>query len=296
VTRCGVVAIVGRPNVGKSTLLNTMVGEKVSITAAVPHTTRHLIRGIITEGETQVVLIDTPGVHRPKTALGHRLNESARSVGDGLDAFVVMLEATSEFGPGDRRVLGALAEAAARTPTLVPLVVVNKVDVARRPRVAGTLAAAQSEVVALGEDLARRVEYYPVSARAGTGVAELLAALRAACPEGPFLYPDDEVTDLDEHRFIAELVREQLVRRLRDELPHSVHCRVTDYEWPHINVEILVERDSQKGMVIGRGGALLKEVGTAARAQLPEGVYLELTVRVDPQWQGRPEALDRLGF
>ncbi len=146
------------------------------------------------------------------------------------------------------------------------------------------------------EEILTRVEYYPVSAKTGEGVDAFVDAVRAVMPESPFLFPDDEISDVPEMHFIAELVREQLVRRVREELPHSIHCRVSQYEWPHITVEILVERESQKGMVIGKGGILLKDVGIAARRQLPEGCFLELRVRVEPGWQKRDDILDRLGY
>jgi GTP-binding protein Era len=145
-------------------------------------------------------------------------------------------------------------------------------------------------------DVAGRVEYFPVSAKTGEGIAELLAYVRAAMPESPFLFPADEVSDVPEAVWVAELVREQLVRKTKQELPHSIHCRVTEFEWPHITVEILVERESQKGMVIGKGGQLLKDVGIAARRQLPEGCYLELKVSVEPGWQKRDDMLDRFGY
>ena len=141
-----------------------------------------------------------------------------------------------------------------------------------------------------------RVEYFPLSAKTGEGVEELVAFIQDAMPESPFLYPEDEISDVPEAVHIAELVREQLVRKTKQELPHSIHCRVTEYEWPHITVEILVERESQKGMVIGKGGALLKDVGIAARRQLPEGCFLELRVSVEPSWQKREDILDRLGY
>jgi GTP-binding protein Era len=297
VSRCGFAALLGRPNVGKSTLLNALVGEKVSITSPTPHTTRHVVRGIQTEGDTQVVIVDTPGLHRPRTALGTRLNDAARSVTDDLDCACAIVDATADIGAGDRQVLETVALASSRRTDMATVVVVNKVDRASRPRTAQQLATAQATIEQIaGAAAAARVEYFPVSARTGEGVGTLLAFVRAAMPDGPFLFPDEEVSDIDEYHWIAELVREQLIRRTREELPHSIHCRVTDYEWPHITVQILVERESQKGMVIGKKGALLKEVGIAARAQMPEGVFLELSVAVEPGWQRRPDSLDRLGF
>jgi GTP-binding protein Era len=145
-------------------------------------------------------------------------------------------------------------------------------------------------------DVASRVEYFPISAKTGEGVAELLTYVQSMMPESPFLFPEDEVSDIPEAMWVAELVREQLVRKTKQELPHSIHTRVTEFEWPHITVEILVERESQKGMVIGKGGQLLKDVGIAARRQLPEGCFLELKVAVEPGWQRRDDMLDRFGY
>jgi len=301
VTRAGFVAVLGRPNVGKSTLVNQLVGAKVSITAASPNTTRHAIRGIVTENDTQIILVDTPGLHRPKTTLGGRLNETARSAADGVDVILAVIEANSPIGPGDRHVIETMLRhgGSAAGPRL--LVVVNKVDRTGRESVAAQLLAASvavDEVAAESNTLAaaERIEYFPVSAKTGEGTEELLAYLREAMPESPFLFPDEEVSDVTEATWIAELVREQLVRKTKQELPHSIHCRVSEFEWPHVTVEILVERESQKGMVIGKHGQLLKDVGIAARSQLPEGMYLELRVKVEPGWQKRDDVLDRFGY
>jgi len=300
-TRAGFVAILGRPNVGKSTLVNQLVGAKVSITAASPNTTRHAIRGILTEGDTQIILVDTPGLHRPRTTLGGRLNETARSAADGVDVIVAVVEASAPIGPGDRHVIETMLSHG-RGPSGPRLyVVVNKMDRPGREAVAAQLLAASQAV----DDIAReanlqsaadRVEYLPVSAKTGEGTEALLVLLREAMPESHFLFPDEEVSDVPEAMWVAELVREQLVRKTKQELPHSIHCRVSEFEWPHVTVEILVERESQKGMVIGKGGQLLKDVGIAARRQLPEGMYLELRVRVEPGWQKRDDVLDRFGY
>ena len=177
----------------------------------------------------------------------------------------------------------------------------NKIDRPGREAVAGQLLAAAVAVEEIATDMGRagvaeRVEYFPVSAKSGEGTATLLAYFTEQMPESPFLFPDEEVSDVTEATWIAELVREQLVRKTKQELPHSIHCRVAEFEWPHVTVEILVERESQKGMVIGKGGQLLKDVGIAARRQLPEGLYLELRVRVEPGWQKRDDVLDRFGY
>jgi GTPase len=297
--RSGFVALVGRPNVGKSTLLNRLVGEKVSITAATPNTTRHAVRGVVRRPEGQLVVVDTPGLHRPKTALGHRLNHTALSAFADVDAIVAMVEATEAIGPGDRRVLGHTLDACASGAA--PFVVVNKLDAARRATVAARLLAAKGAIEELTAasgraGLAERVEYFAVSAAKGDGVDALCDAVAATLPEGPSWFPDGEVSDQSELDKIAELVREQLLRHVRDELPHAIHCRVASYEWPVIEVQICVERDSQKPIVIGRGGEVLKQVGIATRAQLPEGCYLELRVVVEPNWQSRDDALDRWGY
>lgn len=298
-TRCGFVAIIGRPNVGKSTLVNRMIGEKVSITSSTPNTTRQAIRGIWTDGDTQVVLVDTPGIHKPRTKLGGRLNDAARQAAGDVDVVLAMVDAGATVGAGDRTVLGELVNAA--RGGAVPIVVVNKIDRASRQATAEQLLSVKDALEEVAEAsgalfVAERVEYWPISARSGDGVDALIDELARLMPESPFLFPDDEVTDVPEALYIAELVREQLLRHTREELPHSIHCRVTEYDWPHITVEILVERESQKGMVISKGGQLLKEVGIAVRKQLPEGAYLELRVRVESDWQRREDMLDRFGY
>ena len=312
--RSGFVAVVGRPNVGKSTLVNAMVGTKVTIVSPRPNTTRSQVRGVLNRPDAQLVFVDTPGLHKPKTALGERMNESATSSLDDVDAVVALVEATGAVGPGDRMVLAhsvqrvrAMARAAALAvelgargagrPTL--FVVVNKID-----RVGGdgvlTHLTAVSDVVgeldaeAGGDPVP--VEYFPLSAATGDGVPALVDALVERMPEGPRYYPEGMVTDVAEAFWVADLVREELLHRVADELPHSIACRVTEWEWPRVRCEILVERDSQKGIVIGKGGVTLKEVGTAVRSQMEPGAYLELFVRVEKRWQQREDSLDRLGF
>ncbi len=299
-TKSGLATILGRPNVGKSTLVNELVGAKVTITAASPNTTRRAVRGVITEGDVQVVVVDTPGLHRPRTSLGGRLNNAARQAADDVDVILAVIEAGGAIGPGDRAVLTTMLDVARRNGP-VPIVVVNKVDRTSREAVAAQLLAATRAVEEIAveggrEAAAARVEYFAVSAKTGAGVDQLRDFVTSLMPESPFLFPPDEVSDVPEREWVAELVREQLVRKTREELPHSIHCRVTEFEWPHITVEILVERESQKGMVIGRGGQLLKDVGIAARRQLPEGTFLELRVSVEPGWQRRDDALDRFGY
>jgi len=301
VTHSGFAAIIGRPNVGKSTLLNQVIGTKVSITSSSPNTTRQAIRGILTEDGIQIIFVDTPGIHRPKTSLGGRLNSTARAAADGVDVILAVVEAGKAIGPGDRNVIGTLLENSKHPKGPRPIVVVNKMDKTSRDAIAAQLMAAHEAVLEIAaekglEGAANRVEYFPVSAKTGEGTEDLVRYVQEAMPEGPYLFPEDEVSDVPEAMWVAELVREQLVRKTKQELPHSIHCRVTEFEWPHILVEILVERESQKGMVIGKGGALLKDVGIAARRQLPEGCFLELKVSVEPGWQKRDDILDRLGY
>ncbi len=300
-TRSGFAAIIGRPNVGKSTLLNQVVGTKVSITAPSPNTTRSAVRGILTEEGVQVIFVDTPGIHRPKTSLGGRLNETARAAADGVDVILAVIEANSPIGPGDRNVLTTMLQNARDPNGPRPCVVVNKMDRPGREAVASQLMAATLALSEIADELGLssvlgRIEYFPVSAKTGEGTRALIDYVKSVMPESPLLFDEDEVSDVPEALWVAELVREQLVRKTKQELPHSIHCRVTEFEWPHITVEILVERESQKGMVIGKGGQLLKDVGIAARRQLPEGCYLELKVSVEPGWQRRDDILDRFGY
>ena len=299
--KAGFAAVVGRPNVGKSTLVNRMVGAKVSITSARPNTTRLQVRGILHRPDAQVVFVDTPGFHRPRTALGERLVETAGASLDDVDVVVAVVDATAAVGPGDRLVLSrALAACRGRAGGAGgPLVVVNKADRATPAEILERLATAAAvvEEIAAGSGAgAGDVEYFPVSAATGKGVDALLGAVLARLGEGPAYYPEDMVSDAPEPLRVAELVREQLLRRAREELPHSIACQVTEWDWPHVRCEIVVERDSQKGIVIGRGGEVLEAVGTAVRRELPPGAYLELHVRVEKRWQQRADALDRLGY
>jgi GTP-binding protein Era len=316
VFRSGFAAVVGRPNVGKSTLVNAMVGTKVTITSPRPNTTRAQVRGVLNRPDAQVVFVDTPGLHKPRTALGERMNEAAAASLDDVDLVVAMVEATGAVGPGDTMVLAQSARrvrSMARTaalqagtggggagmgdPTL--LVVVNKIDRVGGDGVLTHLNAVADVIGSIDEHeggVPVPVEYFPVSATTGEGVAGLVDAVVARMPEGPRYYPEGMVTDVAEAFWVADLVREELLHRVQDELPHSIACRVTEWEWPRVRCEILVERDSQKGIVIGKGGITLKEVGTAVRRQMPPGAYLELFVRVEKRWQHREDALDRLGF
>jgi len=310
--RSGFVAVVGRPNVGKSTLVNQMVGTKVAITSSRPNTTRHRILGVLhdEDADAQIVFVDTPGIHRPRSTLGTRLNETATDALHDVDVIMAVVDATAAIGPGDRTVLeravrqvqragaalaaGAGAGAGDEDPVPGLVVVVNKVDRASHAQVLDRLAGAKEAVDALAD--LETAEYFPVSARTGRGVGELVAHLMARLPEGPPFFPPDVVTDTPEALWVAELVREQLLAKTRDELPHAITCRVTEWEGPFIRVEIIVERDSQKAIVIGKGGEVLKAVGTTVRESLPEGTYLDLHVTVERRWQNRAEMLDRLGY
>jgi GTP-binding protein Era len=278
--RSGFVTFLGRPNVGKSSLVNTICGRKVSIVSDKPQTTRHRIMGVLTRPDAQLVFVDTPGLHKPVSALGERVNATAIESAQDVDVQCLVLDATMPFGTGDRWV-------ADRLDVRRAVVIVNKVDRASQEQVVAMLAAA-SELDAAA--------YFPVSARTGAGVAALVEHLVSLLPEGPKYFPDDDVSDQPDDQWVAELVREQLLAVTRDELPYSIATRVAEWEWPRIRVDIVVERESQKGMVIGKGGQVLKQVGQRVREQLPPGAYLELRVKVDKDWQRRPDRVERLGY
>ena len=287
--RSGFVTLVGRPNVGKSTLLNRILDQKVAITSDKPQTTRRQVRGVLhavtevdggdVDIDVQVVFVDTPGIHKPRTPLGERLNDTATGALGDVDVSCLVVDATAPIGPGDRWIAERLPPDA--------VVVVNKVDRATPEQVAAQLATASEWGFG---------EYVPVSARTGEGIDVLLRLLVARMPEGPPFYPDDVVRETPDEVWVAELVREQLLAVTRDEVPHSIATRVAEWEWPRVRVEILVERDSQKGIVIGKRGAVLKEVGTRVRQQLPEGAYVELVVKVEKDWQRRPDRFPHLGL
>ncbi|MFL5798382.1 MAG: GTPase Era [Actinomycetota bacterium] len=293
VFRSGIVAVVGRPNVGKSSLVNAMVGQKVAIVSDKPQTTRRGIRGVLTTEDFQVAFTDTPGFHKPRTALGRRLNETVAASVAGVDAVIHVVDAAAGVGRGDAYVFDHEV-APARCPKLCA---VNKVDRVGHRKLVPQLAAAEA--------LGGFDEIVPVSAVAGTGVAELVGLLVAVLPEGPALYPAGQVTDQTLEARVAEIVREKALALTREELPHSIAVEIDELEMPdegtvRVDALVLVERESQKGMVIGRGGSMLKEVGTRAREEIEEllerTVYLSLRVKVLKDWQRDPRALDRLGF
>lgn len=294
--RSGFVSVVGRPNVGKSTLVNALVGHKVSIISDRPQTTRNTIRGVLTHTEDgepawQIVFVDTPGLHKPRTELGNRLNSLVYASLAEADAVVFLLDATAPIGPGDRLIAERLSEAGARV-----VVAVNKVDRAGKDDVAVQLAEA-------GEwDFDA---YVPVSALRGENLGPLVEELVSRLPEGPLYFPPDAVSDQPEGQLVAEIIREKFLSRLREELPHSLAVMVDEMEPTEsgllvIRARVLVERKSQKGIVIGRGGEVLRAAGTEAREELEvlfgTRIHLDLRVAVEPDWQRRPASLDRLGF
>ncbi|NOY57063.1 MAG: GTPase Era [Actinobacteria bacterium] len=292
--RSGFVPVVGRPNVGKSTLVNALVGHKVVITSPRPQTTRNVVRGVVTvteEPEFQAVLVDTPGLHKPRNALGERLNRLVYGTLAEADAVLFLLDATAAVGPGDRLIAQRLTKAG--SPVIV---VVNKTDAARRGQIPERLAEA-----AVWEFAA----YVPVSALRGEGLDSILSELGKLLPEGPQYFPADAVTDQPESFLAGELIREKFLARLRDELPHSLVVDVRDIEQRpdgsvYVDARIIVERTSQKGIVIGKGGILLRDAGSEARTDLERlfgtRVYLDLRVRVEKNWQRKPQMLDRFGF
>jgi GTP-binding protein Era len=292
--RSGFVSLVGRPNVGKSTLVNRLVGTKVAIVSDRPQTTRTQIRGVRTTPTSQLVLLDTPGIHKPRTMLGERTNERARSTLAEVDVVCVLVEANSAIGPGDRFVADLVQQV--DTPRVL---VVSKTDLVSNVAVGEQLARAATE---LGEFDA----YVPLSSRTGDGVDALVGELESRLPEGPEYYPGGVVTDQPETFLVAELVREKLLRVARDELPHSITVVAEELEPERdddvlrYEVKVLVERESQKGMVIGKRGAVIRDAGTLAREELEAllgtHVHLDTKVKVERDWQRRSHALDRLGY
>jgi GTPase len=293
-TRSGFVALAGRPNVGKSTLDNSMVGHKVAIVSDKPQTTRRAIRGVVTAlNRYQLVLTDLPGVQRPRDALTERMQHRVEAELAQADAALFVINGEQGTGPGDR----FIAEALARSP--VPVVIaVNKTDRLDRPRTVLALSAATE----LGLD--PDVEIFPVSARTGRGVPALLDHLAGLLPEGPFYFPPDEFSDQPESVVLAELVREQVLHRTRQEVPHAVEVQVDEIHEQRdlvvVHAFLLVEAESQKGILIGAHGRMIKAIGTAARKELERElgrrVHLDLSVRVRRSWRGDETLLDRLGI
>jgi GTP-binding protein Era len=291
-TRSGFVALAGRPNVGKSTLLNRLVGEKVAIVSDRPQTTRRAIRGVATGPDWQLVVVDLPGVQRPRDALTARMQGRMEREMAGSDAALLVLAGDQGVGPGDRFIARAIARAG-----LAVAVAVNKVDLLDRRRTVETLTAAA--------DLGLEGEIFPVSARTGAGVEALAASLVETMPEGPFLYPVEDRTDMSERTRLAELVREQVLARTREEVPHAVEVEVDEIEEREdglleVRAVVWTETESQKGILIGTGGSMVRAVGTAARKQiealLGRRVHLDLGVRVRRRWRRDEGLLDRLGI
>lgn len=289
--KSGFVAVVGRPNVGKSTLVNRMVGTKVAITSTRPQTTRNAIRGVVHGDDFQIVLVDTPGLHKPRTELGSRLNSMVYGTLAEADVVLFLIDATMPIGPGDRLIASRLVESGADV-----IVAVNKVDRAKREETIGQLIEAAEWPFE---------HYFPVSAITGEGVGEMVEEIVGHLPEGPQFYPEDMTSDQPEWLVVAEIVREKFLDRLRDELPHALVVRVEEIEQRDdglidIAADVIVERNSQKGIVIGKGGLLLKTAGSEAREELEalfgEKVNLSLQVVVEKDWQRTPQLLDRLGF
>ncbi|MGH3717283.1 MAG: GTPase Era [Pseudonocardiaceae bacterium] len=299
--RAGFACLVGRPNVGKSTLTNSLVGQKVAITSSRPQTTRHTIRGIVHQPHGQLVLVDTPGLHRPRTLLGQRLNSLVRATWSEVDTIGFCVPANAAIGAGDRFIAGELAVLAGRIPVFG---ILTKTDLVPPSRVVEQLAGLADLARSVGFEFA---ELVPVSAVDGFQVGLLTDLLLARMPPSPPLYPSGELTDEPEQTLVAELVREAALEGVRDELPHSLAVVVEEMSPRQgreglldVYVNLYVERDSQKAIVIGRGGQRLKEVGSRARehieALLGTSVYLDLHVKVAKDWQRDPKQLRRLGF
>ena len=292
--KSGLVALVGRPNVGKSTLLNALLGQKLAIVSDKPQTTRSAVRGVLHRPEGQIVLVDTPGLHKPRTLLGQRLNDLVRGTLAEVDLVLQLVDAAAGVGAGDRFLAAELSKVA--TPKLG---VVNKMDAASRAKMAAALQATA--------ELADFAEVVPVSARDGTQLDLLVELILRHLPEGRPLYPEGHTSDEPEQHLVAELIREKALAVVRDELPHSVAVLVEEMgpdpereDLLVIRAFLFVERASQKPIVVGKGGAVLRDIGTRARAELEAlfgtQIYLDLRVKVAKEWQRDPRQLSRLGF
>lgn len=299
VQRSGFVSFVGRPNAGKSTLTNALVGEKIAITSDKPQTTRHAIRGIVNRPGAQVVIVDTPGLHRPRTLLGERLNDVVTATLSEVDVIGFCLPAGEKVGPGDRYIARML-----RQHTKAPVIgIVTKTDLAAPKRIVEALLEVQSLTEELGRDFS---DIVPISAVAGEQTDLLLDLIEKQLPEGPQLFLDDEKTDESTETLIAEFIREAALAEARDELPHSIACAVEeilpreDSDVLDVHAFLYVERSSQKPIMLGPRGSRIKKIGSTARAQIEERlgmrIYLHLHVSVLAEWQRDPKKLTRLGF
>ncbi|WP_238993657.1 GTPase Era [Nocardioides caldifontis] len=301
--RSGFACFVGRPNAGKSTLTNALVGSKVAITSSRPQTTRTVVRGILHRGDGQLVLVDTPGLHRPRTLLGERLNDLVTTTWAEVDVVAACFPSDQRIGPGDKFLVGELAKVRRSTK----FAIATKTDLVPKDRLAQHLL----DIAALGRETGVDwAEVVPVSAVAGDQVELLADLLLARMPEGPALYPEGELTDTPEEAIVADLIREAALEGVRDELPHSIAVvveemglrpdRPEDKPLLDVHANLFVERSSQKGIVIGHKGSRLREVGTQARrsieAMLGTPVYLDLHVKIAKDWQRDPRQLRRLGF
>jgi GTP-binding protein Era len=292
VSRSGFVALAGRPNVGKSTFVNAVVGEKVAIVSDRPQTTRRAIRGVHRSGDTQMVLVDLPGVQRPRDALTSRMARRVQQELEGADAALLILNGEQGVGPGDRFIAKTLGEA-----RLDVAIAVNKADRLSR--------AALMAVLEQAAELELEGEVFPISARRGSGVAELVAHLASLMPEGPFMFAAEASSDQPREQLLAELIREAVIRRTFQEVPHAVEVVVEEVDLvreglARVRALIWVESDSQKGILIGARGRMIKAIGTAARRELQREldcqVHLDLSVRVRRDWRGDEGLLDRLGI
>lgn len=291
--KSGFISIIGRPNVGKSTFLNHVVGQKIAIMSDKPQTTRNKVQGVVTTDDSQLIYIDTPGIHKPKHRLGDFMVKVARNTLAEVDIIMFMVNAEEKIGPGDRFILEMLEHT--KTPVFL---IINKIDLVHPDHLLETIVAYTSEY-----DFA---EVIPISALSGNNTDRLLDTLKAYLPEGPKYYPDDQVTDHPERFIIAEFIREKVLHLTREEIPHSVAVVIEKIEREegrdivNIMATIVVDRDSQKGIVIGKRGALLKEVGTKARKDiemlLGSKVFLELWVKVQKDWRNKPNRLKEFGF
>jgi GTP-binding protein Era len=304
VTRAGFVALAGRPNVGKSTLVNAIVGGKVAIVSDRPQTTRRAIRGVRTSEDAQLVLVDLPGVQRPRDALTQRMAGRVNQEIEDSDAVLLVLNGEQGVGPGDRYIANALAAAADGTPDArsavagAPVTIaVNKIDRLSRPRVAAVLQGAAE--LGVGDEI------FPISARTGAGVEALVEHLVGLMPEGPFMFSPQDVSDLPESVRVAELIREAAIRRTFQEVPHALEVVIEEIEEVRENLVrvsaiVWVETESQKGILVGKAGRMIKAIGTAARRELERElgsqVHLDLSVRVRRDWRADESLLDRLGI